>query len=353
MQSKADAYPYPGCAKEAARCQRPGASSAGLPWKARWHQWLLICLGLLFVFGGLSSASAQQNPTVDEAVRAARESGVPESTLNRLLLAGYRYQIDSTTMAHWITAMGGAAAKGLPCAPLIEKLDEGLSKRIPVERITAVLDQQTQHLSAAAQLLGPAHGSPEAANDEAVSRMADLMMTSLTIEEIRAILNQPALATTQERLEAATFYAVLKQSGLPPDACLELVSNGLQRHFFTNFPTQLAYTVKAAQNQKIAQERIVSETMRVIKGEQSAPQMQESLKIGPVFGPALNAPAGSGGMGPNSRGSGSGSGGKGGGSSGGRGGGSSGGGSGSGGHGSGSGGGGHGGHGGGGHGGGH
>lgn len=262
----------------------------------------LTCIAIWIVLSCLTTAKAGQNPTVDEAVSQAREAGVAEATLNRMLTAGYGYSVDPGDMAQWIAMTQSAAKEGLPYNPLVDKLQEGLSKRIPAQHIHRVLARQLEQLRIANQLLSQSNSGKDELSGTAVGRVADLMMTGMSREEIQAVLAVPAPTRLNERLEAATFWTVLKQAGLPPDTSHQIVAAGLQNHFFTVFPVDLAFMVKAAHAQGIAADRIGGETLRVVTRQQTARQMQYNLKLGPMGQPAR----GSSGQGRTNRGTGSG-----------------------------------------------
>lgn len=246
----------------------------------------LTCIILCVVLGWFAPAGAGQHPAVEKAVHQAREVGVSENSINRMLTAGYRYSVAPGDMAQYVAVTQTAAKEGLPYTHLVDKLQEGLSKRIPAERINRVLNQQLMQLRVANRLANQFYNGEEHASEEAVGRVADLMMTGLSEKEIQSVMKLPAADGLKQHLEAATFFTMLKQAGLENGTSMRIVSQGLQNNFFNSFPVELAFTVKAAHAQKIKGDRIGGETLRVVTRQQTALQMQKNLGLGPIRQPA-------------------------------------------------------------------
>ncbi len=226
----------------------------------------------------LATAWAGENRAVVAAVQAARAAGVPESELNRMLAAGYRYAVPEKDLAQWIETAGIVAGQGLPATALVDKMEEGLSKKIASGRIGEALGRQAAQLHAAGQLVKAFAGEDKMA-PWAITRTADLLAAGLAPEEVRQVLSAAPAVGLDERMEALTFYAVLKQSGLPAEVSQKMVAAGLERRYFKEFPVGLAFTVKTARRQQIADERIAAEAMKVMRGTQTFQQAQRALNL--------------------------------------------------------------------------
>ena len=83
---------------------------------------MLIWMNLLsFVF-------AREARDVTVAVQGAKDSGVPEEMLTRLLALGYKYDLRPDQVAGFVNVMSEAKAQNLPVGPLVSKIEEGLAK---------------------------------------------------------------------------------------------------------------------------------------------------------------------------------------------------------------------------------
>src|SRR5262245_39503244 len=81
-----------------------------------------------------------------------------------------------------------AAAKGLPTAPLINKVREGIAKNKDQKQIEAVVRQLTTHLDAADRVIHEIDSSSTAADREAaVTLLAETLGSGLTVDEVREL----------------------------------------------------------------------------------------------------------------------------------------------------------------------
>jgi hypothetical protein len=238
----------------------------------------LIVLTTCLMHICIAPSFAKDNRKIDEAVQAARSAGVSESVLNRLLTDSYRYSIDEDHFVRWIGMVGHAASQNLPAAPLAEKLEEGLSKKISPNRISGVLAQQLKQLQLANHLL---RGHVERGGNAggAMERIADLVSAGLTPYQIQNVLDHPAAAGLHERLEALTLYAVFSQSGLRSDYSDEIIASGLENRYFNQFPVDLAFMVKHARSRHIPDERIAAEALKVVDGRQTVQDGRQNLHL--------------------------------------------------------------------------
>ncbi len=231
-------------------------------------------------------ALATPQDDIQDSVKQARMEGVSDQLLNRILAAGYRYEVQSRHMVQWLAMVKNAAGEGIPQGPLVDKLEEGLSKRIEMERIDDVLAQQFRHLKQAELMLRHRYEKKNMYYQAAVTRIADLMMAGLSKEEIDLIILADPGARLNTSLNGLTFYTVLKQAEVPAEQGRQIVVNGLQKGCFVEFPVELAFMIKAAHSKNRAVEDIVREINRVINAQQSVRQMQQHLGLDSVQHPS-------------------------------------------------------------------
>ena len=222
---------------------------------------------------------AKESRAIVGAVEEARQSGVTEGDLNRMMTAGYRYSVNEKDLAAWINTVSAAARKGLPHRPLIDKLEEGLAKRIRTRQISAVINRQMEQLQEADRLMQQAKLGRSSRNESSVIRVADLLATGLTHSEAEHLLSTHSRIGMGERLEALTFFIVMKQAGLSPEYAERVVISGFNNNYFAEFPMDMAFMVKAAKSRKISDERIFSEVMSVVQGKKSSQDAKRSLGL--------------------------------------------------------------------------
>jgi hypothetical protein len=132
-----------------------------------------------------------------------------------------------------------AGAKGLPAAPLANKIREGIAKNKDQNQIEVVLRQLTAQLETADRVVREMEpGASAAQREAAVTLLAETLGSGLTLEEVRELRRvtqaaRPA-ATSQELANAAKGLSFIKDARLPvPDGTAvigEAVRQGYRSH---------------------------------------------------------------------------------------------------------------------------
>ena len=112
------------------------------------------------------------------------------------------------------------AAKGLPSAPLANKIREGLAKGVDPKRIEQVIRQMAAHLETADRLIREI--DPAAAGREApVTLMAESLGSGVTLDQVRELRRQaqPSAAgrpvTAESMASAAKGLSLIEEVRLP------------------------------------------------------------------------------------------------------------------------------------------
>jgi hypothetical protein len=132
-----------------------------------------------------------------------------------------------------------AAAKGLPTAPLTNKIREGIAKNKDQKQIEAVVRQLAAQLEAADRVVRDVEpGAAGAQREAAVTLLAETLGSGLTVEEVRELrrvtqASRPA-TSSQELANAAKGLSFIKDARLPvPDGTAvigEAVRQGYRSH---------------------------------------------------------------------------------------------------------------------------
>ena len=127
------------------------------------------------------------------------------------------------------------AAQGVPAAPLINKVNEGLAKGAVPQRIEAVIRQMATHLETADRLLGETH--PPASRPEAdVTLLAEAFGGGVTADEARELNRQsqvpgnPAVSTDM-LASAAKGLSFIKDARLPATDGIAVMAEGVRQGF--------------------------------------------------------------------------------------------------------------------------
>lgn len=109
-----------------------------------------------------------------------------------------------------------AGAKGLPVAPLMNKIREGLAKKHDARRIELVVTQMVTHMESADGIVREVEpGAAGAARDSAITLLADALGSGLTADEIRELQRHVQPLAAQDLAGAAKGLAFVKEAKLP------------------------------------------------------------------------------------------------------------------------------------------
>lgn len=125
------------------------------------------------------------------------------------------------------------SAKGVPLAPMINKVNEGLAKGAVPQRIEAVIRQMAVHLETADRLLretDPSSPRPEAS----ITLLAEAFGGGVTADETRELnrraQGQPAVST-DVLASAAKGLSFIKEARLPATDGIAVMAEGVRQGF--------------------------------------------------------------------------------------------------------------------------
>ena len=241
---------------------------------------LLISLFLLLFS---SAVSAVEQPDVMNAIQRARNTGVSEELLNHLLALGYKHDLKATEVAQLVNVIRNAKARDLPVAPLISKMEEGLTKRAQISVIEQVTRQEMEQCGFAREL---AHktmnrwGIPtKDLKDQELVRMTRVLSMGISRHDLKGLLENAPKVSTRELVNSVEFSAALKQAGLSFETAKEVTYTGLQKGFFSKAAWGLALTVNAAKKNNLPEKIIQKAALEVVRGEKSLKDAQSILGI--------------------------------------------------------------------------
>ncbi|MHB8844755.1 MAG: hypothetical protein ACYC7L_08385 [Nitrospirota bacterium] len=84
-----------------------------------------------------SSFTREEKQAVSGQVRAALVAGVPADDLEIIMTRGLARGVNAATLGHFLETSARVAQEGLPVRPVLDRIEQGLSKGVPPERIDA------------------------------------------------------------------------------------------------------------------------------------------------------------------------------------------------------------------------
>ncbi|MGE5840146.1 MAG: hypothetical protein ACM34H_09440 [Deltaproteobacteria bacterium] len=260
--------------------------------------WLSLVFCLLLLIPGLSAGNARGEEDFKVAVQAARTNGVSEELINRILIAGYHYSLESGDLAGFLVVVSDAEKRKLPVEPLVGKMEEGLAKRVEAPRIQQALRRDLVQYGLVMETLQNTlfdKGYPrENAKSGAVVRLARALSMGIAQSEMQSLLQDAPKVSIGEIVDAVEFTAALKQAGEAFPEAKEITLVGLQSGFFTRTAWTLPLMVSAAKMNHLPDDKIKASALEVVKGNKTVLEAHTGLGLDPKSlsrGPLLSGPS--------------------------------------------------------------
>jgi hypothetical protein len=128
------------------------------------------------------------------------------------------------------------SAKGVPSAPIVNKIREGLSKGAAPMRIETVVRQMASHLETADRLLRAADSSTRTPAEPAVTLLAEAFGGGVSLDEARELNRQaqapglPPIAT-DVFASAAKGLSLIKEANLPSADGIAVMAEGVRQGY--------------------------------------------------------------------------------------------------------------------------
>ena len=268
-------------------------------------QLLVFCV--LLMFSILSAGDARGEEDFKVAVEAARTKGVPEELITRILVVGYHYRLESGDLAGFLAVAAEAEQRKLPVEPLVDKMEEGLAKRVETYRIQQVLRRDLVQYGFVREVLQKTvferGHQTEILTNTTVVRLTRTLSMGIVQSEMQGLLEAAPKVSVGELVESVEFAAALKQAGEEFPTAKEITLAGLENGFFTRTAWTLPLMISAAKTNHLPEDQIKAAALEVVKGNKTVLEAHTGLGLDPkslARGPILSAPASGGGKGSTS-----------------------------------------------------
>ena len=252
---------------------------------------LLILLGLLFGTATLSMAELEPQPPcvpgpmnengrntdLTEIVEAVRAAGVPDTTLNRLLLAGVENRELFNAMPEILCFIIRAHNENLPLEPLTNKIEEALAKRIPAAKIITVLKNEIDDLIFARELVRQSLHSEESVHSESIIRLSEILRAGISKEELCSFFESTSIAPLSMRIVGAEIMAYCRQIHFDPDMVQKIIDAGIRHEGLTSDWRYLAKVIATAKKRGLSDELIGKTAIEILKEKGSVKDLMTEL----------------------------------------------------------------------------
>ncbi len=226
-------------------------------------------VGLLFIVLALPSTSFGQPASVSSLLDRAEQTGADLELMRTVADRASTSGLSPAATAELLEPAVALAERDLPASPVLNKALEGLSKRVPPNRMSSVLQQLRSRTEQAGQLVstwlqkdevramvGTDQDAPsKRGRADLIASVADAQQQKVSPEAIEAFLNQLP-ATTERRPVSLSDVSVavgvlpdLSSNGDSPAAAQQLLAAALDAGYDSESMRQLPAAIERAGRQ--------------------------------------------------------------------------------------------------------
>jgi len=145
-----------------------------------------------------------------------------------------------------------AAAKGLPAAPLTNKIREGLAKGYDPQRIEPVVRQMATHLATADQLMREMAPSAGVGRDASVTLLAESLGGGVTPGDVRELGRSGKPASADGLASAAKGLSFIRDAKLPAAEGTAVIAEAVRQGFRSHEVLDLGREIKRRERDYLA-----------------------------------------------------------------------------------------------------
>ena len=185
-----------------------------------------------------SSLTTEEKQALNGQAQAARQAGVPAEDVEIIVTRGLERGVGAPMLGRFLDTSAQVARQGLPVRPVLDRIEQGLSKGVPPERIDAAGKRLADGLAQAKPLVDGlvrnglrvgTSGAREAAL-ESVARAGEQSLSADTMhalgEKVRT--QGQSLDQFERAVRTLSFFA---GNGMPADAAERVVQAGIEHDF--------------------------------------------------------------------------------------------------------------------------
>jgi len=185
---------------------------------------------------GRSSLTTDEKQVLIGRVEAASRAGVPVDDAEIIVTRGLERGVGAAMLGRFLETSAQVARQGLPVRPVLDRIEQGLSKGVPPERIDAAGKRLADGLVKAKPLvdgllqngLPPGPGGAKDAALESVARAGEHALSASTMQGLGEKVRAQGQSLDQFERAVRTL-SFLAGNGMPADAAEQVVRAGIER----------------------------------------------------------------------------------------------------------------------------
>ncbi len=183
-----------------------------------------------------STLSRTEQAEVNARATAAMNAGVPGEDVEIIVARAVGRGADAGAIKRFLDTGMSAKKEGLPVRPVLDRIEQGLSKGVPTERIVSASKRLAEKIATAQPLVDtlirggmtPRRGNEREAAIESAARGLEKSMDAHDIAAMGAAVrnNRGSLLLFSSAMDTATYFAA---SGMSPKTASRLVREAVQK----------------------------------------------------------------------------------------------------------------------------
>jgi hypothetical protein len=213
----------------------------------------------------LPLAASAAAPSLQAAIQIVRGQGLSETMINDLLTAGVEKGLTNEQIAELFTFVSHVQKAGLTARTFIEKIREGLAKRVNFNTLTDSLRRRLDQVVAIQRLLRKNDASSTHIADADLNTFVESVDLGLPLEALAALFNRSADAPLEMLALAARNKALLNQLGFDSQLTDRILTTGLEYRSFSPDWANLFKAAAAARRKGISDRQFTDAVQRVLR----------------------------------------------------------------------------------------
>lgn len=254
-----------------------------------------------------STLSRSEQAAVQSKAEAALQAGVPADDVSIIVTRAVNRGADAGTISRLLDAGLAAKKEGLPVGPVTDRIEQGLSKGVPPDRIAAASERLVEKLRQAQPIvdglvrggLKQGHGNERNEAIQAAARALEQSIPAAAVEGMGSAVRsrQGSLRLFTRALDTAAYFT---GSGMSPKTATQLVSHAVERGYserdMDGMVRRVAAEMRRGLKAEDAASRMEREGMQGGRGMESQDMQREMMnKSGGGTAPGMGGMGGMGG----------------------------------------------------------
>ena len=222
--------------------------------------------------------STDERKDLAALARSAVRAGIPEEEVEIIVGRGLERGVDVATLGSFLETAVQTKQAGLPVRPVLDRIQQGLSKNIPPARIDEASKRLATGLAQARQLvdgllqkgMAPGHGD---ARDAALESVARAREQSIPADAILSVGEKAAAEglTVSQFDRAARTFSFMTGAGMPVASANRIVLSGVDHGFSERDFGKLERNVNEMVRQGRSMDDIVGSAEREVREHRERP----------------------------------------------------------------------------------